>query len=122
MLAVSPDPNGQYPPGQEFTLTISSGKSNVDVPNVVTQTFRRREADARAGRLPGRATFGNDPNAAEGTVLKQTVKAGTKAPKGTHDHADRSQPSRSRPTPPTSEPTETPTTTPSTPTITIPGG
>ncbi len=120
VLAVSPDPSGQYPSGQEFTLTISSGKTNVDVPNVVTQTFDDAKLTLEQAGFRVGQTFGNDQNQAEGTVLNQSVKAGTKAPKGTLITltVNKLQPT----TPPTSEPTETPTTTPSTPTITIPGG
>ncbi|RZT14837.1 serine/threonine-protein kinase [Kribbella sp. VKM Ac-2569] len=123
VLAVSPDPTGQYPSGQEFTLTISSGKTNVDVPNVVTQTFDDAKLTLEQAGFRVGQTFGNDQNQAEGTVLNQSVKAGTKAPKGSLITltVNKLQPT----TTPSSTPTESespPPSTPTSPAITIPGG
>jgi beta-lactam-binding protein with PASTA domain/tRNA A-37 threonylcarbamoyl transferase component Bud32 len=119
VLAVSPDPNGQYPSGQVFTLTVSSGKEMVEVPNVITVP-----ADDAADQLKklgfqvGYAT-GQDPNAVDGTVLKQSVKGGTKAPKGSTITLTINQLPENTPTP-----TDTPSNTPgdpNTPPITIGG-
>jgi beta-lactam-binding protein with PASTA domain len=82
VLAVSPDPNGQYPSGQVFTLTVSSGKTNVDVPNVVTQTYDDAKLTLEQAGFRVGLVFGNDQNSADGVVLNQSVKANTKAPKG----------------------------------------
>ncbi|MGW5191593.1 Stk1 family PASTA domain-containing Ser/Thr kinase [Kribbella sp. NPDC004138] len=82
VIAVSPDPTAQYPSGQEFTLTISSGKTEVDVPNVVTQTYDDAKLTLEKAGFQVGYTFGNDQNAPEGTVLQQSVKAGSKAAKG----------------------------------------
>ncbi|TCC11831.1 Stk1 family PASTA domain-containing Ser/Thr kinase [Kribbella soli] len=123
VLAVSPDPNGSYAAGTEFTLTISSGKTNVDVPNVVTQTFDDAKLTLEQAGFRVGQTFGNDQNQAEGTVLNQSVKAGTKAPKGSLITLTVNK--LQEETPPPSTPTETetpPPSTPTTPTITIPGG
>ncbi|HEU4948695.1 MAG TPA: Stk1 family PASTA domain-containing Ser/Thr kinase [Kribbella sp.] len=110
VLAVSPDPNGQYPSGQEFTLTVSSGKEQVEVPNVVTQT--QDDATAALKQLGFRVgyTSGVDPNAADQTVIQQSVKAGTKAPKGSLITLTINNPPQN--TPPPSQPTDTPSSTP----------
>ncbi|MGW6200180.1 Stk1 family PASTA domain-containing Ser/Thr kinase [Kribbella sp. NPDC055110] len=121
VLAVSPDPNGSYAAGTEFTLTISSGKTNIDVPNVVTQTFDDAKLTLEQAGFRVGQTFGNDQNQAEGTVLDQSIKANTKAPKGTLITltVNKLQPT----SPPSSTPTDTPPpSTPTTPAITIPGG
>ncbi|HZX06593.1 Stk1 family PASTA domain-containing Ser/Thr kinase [Kribbella sp.] len=121
VLAVSPDPGGTYPAGTEFTLTVSSGVVQANVPDVVTQTFAdAKQTLEQAGFRVGQ-TFGNDPNAAEGAVLKQSVPANTKAPKGTLVILTTN---KLQPTPPPSSPTPTdnPSGGPSTPVITLPGG
>ncbi|MEU4196730.1 Stk1 family PASTA domain-containing Ser/Thr kinase [Kribbella sp. NPDC026611] len=113
VLSVSPDPGGQYPSGQEFTLTISSGKSNVDVPNVVTQSYDDAKLTLEQAGFRVGYVFGNDPNAADGQVLQQSLKAGTKAPKGSlitltvnkqQDSPPPTNPTNSD-TPPTTDPT-----------------
>ncbi|WP_329483200.1 Stk1 family PASTA domain-containing Ser/Thr kinase [Kribbella sp. NBC_01510] len=120
VLAVSPDPNGQYPSGQEFTLTVSSGKEQVEVPNVVTQV--QDDAAATLKQLGFRVgyTSGVDPSAPDQTVLQQSVKGGTKAPKGSLITLTiNNLPQNS---PPPSQPTDTPSSTPTdTPRITIGG-
>ncbi|MGW6281939.1 Stk1 family PASTA domain-containing Ser/Thr kinase [Kribbella sp. NPDC055071] len=118
VIAVSPDPGQQYPPGQEFTLTISSGKSNVEVPDVVTQVYD--DAKLTLTQLGFRVgyVFGNDPTKADGTVLSQPYPAGTQRPKGslitlTVNKLDEQSP-------PPSGPTDSPPPSgPSTPVITI---
>jgi beta-lactam-binding protein with PASTA domain len=121
VLAVSPDPNGQYPSGQEFTLTISSGKTEVDVPNVVTQSYDDAKLTLEQAGFRVGYVFGNDPNAADGQVLQQSLKANSKAPKGsliTLTVNKQQEPS----SPPPSQPTDTPPpSTPTTPGITIGG-
>jgi serine/threonine-protein kinase len=124
VIQVSPDPGGTYAPGTEFTLTVSNGVVNVDVPNVVTQIADdATKTLTDAGFRVGYASV-DDPNAPDGTVVQQSKKAGTKEPKGTlitltvNNH-------QNTPTPPPSNPTGNPTgnpTDPNTPTITIPGG
>ncbi|WP_329004656.1 Stk1 family PASTA domain-containing Ser/Thr kinase [Kribbella sp. NBC_00709] len=119
VLAVSPDPNGQYPSGQEFTLTVSSGVTNVEVPNVVTVP-----ADDAAKQLKDLGfqvgyKYGNDPNSPDGIVLAQSIPGGTKKPKGTTVTLTVNNPQE--PTPPPSQPTDTPTDNPSSPGITIGG-
>ena len=120
VLAVSPDPNGQYPSGQEFTLTVSSGKQQVEVPSVVTQV--QDDAAATLKQLGFRVGYasGVDPKAPDQTVLQQSVKAGDKAPKGTLIILTiNNLPQNS---PPPSQPTDTPSSTPTdTPRITIGG-
>ncbi|HEY3556363.1 MAG TPA: Stk1 family PASTA domain-containing Ser/Thr kinase [Kribbella sp.] len=121
VIQVSPDPGGTYPPGTEFTLTVSSGVVNVEVPNVVTQIADdATKTLTDAGFRVGYASVDN-PNAPDGTVVQQSVRAGTKAPKGTlitltvNNHQE-------QPTPPPSSPTDTPPpSTPTTPGITIGG-
>ncbi|MFF0266129.1 Stk1 family PASTA domain-containing Ser/Thr kinase [Kribbella sp. NPDC004536] len=121
VISVSPDPGGTYPPGTEFTLTVSNGVVNVEVPNVVTQIADdATKTLTDAGFRVGYASV-DDPNAPDGTVVAQSVKAGTKAPKLTlitltvNNHQDQT-------TPPPSNPTGDPSGGPSTPTITLPGG
>jgi serine/threonine-protein kinase len=121
VLAVSPDPNGQYPSGQEFTLTISSGVTNVEVPNVVTQSYDDAKLTLEQAGFRVGYVFGNDPNAADGQVLQQSLKAGSKAPKKTLITLTvnkQEEPS----SPPPSQPTDTPpASTPTSPGITIGG-
>jgi beta-lactam-binding protein with PASTA domain len=122
VLAVSPDPNGTYAPGTEFTLTVSSGVQQVEVPNVVTQT--QDDATDTLKQLGFRVGYAsaNQPNAADQTVLQQSVKAGTKAPKGTLITLTINNVEES--TPPPSNPTNSetpPTTVPTSPGITIGG-
>ncbi len=115
VLAVSPDPNGQYPSGQEFTLTVSTGEVQVEVPDVVTQV--QDDAASTLKQLGFRVGFANgaDPNAADQTVIQQSVKAGTKAAKGTLitltiNNLPQNTPPPSEPSTP--EPTNTPPITP----------
>ncbi|TDD23776.1 Stk1 family PASTA domain-containing Ser/Thr kinase [Kribbella turkmenica] len=117
VLAVSPDPSGMYPSGTEFTLTVSTGVELVDVPNVVTQLQDDATKTLKdLGFRVGYATA-SDPNAADQTVLKQSVKANTKAPKGslvtlTVNDAGEPTPPPSSPTPSESETPDDPVTPP----------
>ncbi|MGZ0149766.1 Stk1 family PASTA domain-containing Ser/Thr kinase [Kribbella sp. WER1] len=121
VIAVSPDPGGEYPPGTQFTLTVSTGVVQVDVPSVVTQTQDDATNALKALGFRVGYKFANDPNAPDQTVVDQSPKGGTKAPKGdlivltVNNHQD-------QPTPPPSTPTDNPSGGPSTPVITIPGG
>ncbi|TCO24789.1 serine/threonine-protein kinase [Kribbella steppae] len=116
VLAVSPDPTGQYPSGTEFTLTVSSGKEMIEVPNVVTVPQDDATKQLKdLGFQVGYAT-GTDPNAVDQTVIQQSVKANTKAPKGslitlTINDLPESTPSTT-PSPTPSETPEDPTTPP----------
>ncbi|TDW18224.1 Stk1 family PASTA domain-containing Ser/Thr kinase [Kribbella kalugense] len=120
VLSVSPDPNGQYPSGQEFTLTISSGKTNVDVPNVVTQTYDDAKLTLEQAGFRVGLVFGNDQNSADGVVLNQSVKANTKAPKGSLITLTVNKLQEPSSPPPTQTDTPPPST-PTTPGITIGG-
>ncbi|MFG1819193.1 Stk1 family PASTA domain-containing Ser/Thr kinase [Kribbella sp. NPDC049174] len=121
VLAVSPDPSGQYPSGTEFTLTVSSGVEQVEVPNVVTQLQDDATSTLKGlGFRVGYATA-NDPNAADQTVLKQSVKAGSKAPKGTLITLTVNDAEEPSPTPTPSDTESPPPTIPTTPGITIGG-
>ncbi|MET9313248.1 Stk1 family PASTA domain-containing Ser/Thr kinase [Kribbella sp. NPDC003505] len=121
VIAISPDPNGSYASGTEFTLTVSSGVENIEVPNVITQT--QDDATKTLKDLGFRVGYASadNPNAPDQTVLQQSVKGGTKAAKGSlitltiNNHQE-------QPTPPpsSSTPTDTPTD-PNTPPITIGG-
>ncbi|WP_350279891.1 Stk1 family PASTA domain-containing Ser/Thr kinase [Kribbella sp. HUAS MG21] len=120
VVSVDPDPSGSYPAGTEFTLTVSTGVVNVEVPSVVTQTQDDATKTLKdLGFRVGYATADN-PGAPDQTVLKQSVEAGTKAPKGTlitltiNNHEE-------QPTPPPSSTTPTPTDTPPTSLPTTPG-
>ncbi|MFD7153367.1 Stk1 family PASTA domain-containing Ser/Thr kinase [Kribbella sp. NPDC059898] len=121
VIGLNPDAGGTYPPGTEFTLIVSSGVVQVDVPNVVTQTFDDAKLTLEQAGFRVGQTFGNDQNAAEGAVLQQSVKANTKAPKGTLITLTVNK-LQEQPTPPPSTPTDNPSGGPSTPVITIPGG
>ena len=83
VLAVSPDPNGQYPCGPGVHADGVQRQGAGRRPGRRHRPGRRREPTLKKlGFRVGYAT-GEDPNAVEGTVLKQSVKAGNKAPKGT---------------------------------------
>ena len=121
VLAVSPDPNGQYASGSEFTLTVSTGKELVEVPNVVT--VPQDDATQQLKQLGfqvGYAT-GNDPTKVDQTVIRQSVKAGNKVPKGSTITLTINQLPDSPPPTQTPTPTPTPSDTPITPPITIGG-
>ncbi len=89
VLAVSPDPSKKYASGTEFTLTVSSGKVEAEVPQLLNV-----QADDAAAQLKARGfivarKYGEDPNAIDGTVIAQSIEGGKKAPKGTtitHHH------------------------------------
>ncbi|MFI6679736.1 Stk1 family PASTA domain-containing Ser/Thr kinase [Kribbella sp. NPDC050470] len=123
VLAVSPDPSGQYPSGTEFTLTVSSGKEMVEVPNVVTMTFD--DATRALKELGFKVGYdqSQDPSKPDQTVLQQSVKGGTQAAKGSLVTLTINMLPENTPTPtPTPTPTETETPEdPTTPPITIGG-
>lgn len=121
VLKVSPDPGGQYAPGTKFTLTLSTGKVQVEVPNVTTVP----QDDATKTLKDLGLTVGyrqqEDPNAVEETVLAQSIKPGTKVDKGTLITLTIALKPDEPSTPPSTPPTSTPTD-PNTPPITIGGG
>ncbi|TDO67274.1 serine/threonine-protein kinase [Kribbella sp. VKM Ac-2571] len=125
VLAVNPDPNGKYAQGTEFTLTVSSGKQEIEVPNVVTVPVDDATKQLKDLGFQVGYKYGNDPNSPDQTVLEQSVPGGTKKPKGTTITLTVNNPQQPTKTPPSSTPTESETPPPSTPTspaITIPGG
>jgi serine/threonine-protein kinase len=113
VVSISPDAGGQYAPGTRFTLTLSSGSVKVEVPDVTTQI----QDDAtntlkQLGLTVGYLQDNSDPNAVEGTVIKQSVKAGSKVAKGTKVvltiATAPTEPSNTPSTTPSTTPTETP--------------
>jgi eukaryotic-like serine/threonine-protein kinase len=121
VLAVNPDPNGTYAQGTEFTLTISSGKQEIEVPNVVTVPVDDATKQLKDLGFQVGYKYGNDPNSPDQTVLEQSVPGGTKKPKGTTITLTVNNPQQPSKTPPPSEPSNTPSETPDTPGITIGG-
>jgi hypothetical protein len=121
VLAVNPDPAGQYPSGTEFTLTVSTGKELVEVPNVVTVPVEdATEQLKKLGFTVGYAN-GQDPSKVDQTVLAQSLTANKKYPKGTTITLTINNLPEETPTPtPTPTPTDTPED-PTTPPITIGG-
>ncbi|MFI5734473.1 Stk1 family PASTA domain-containing Ser/Thr kinase [Kribbella sp. NPDC051587] len=82
VLDISPDPSKKYGSGTTFTLTVSSGKVMVEVPNLLTASADDAIAQLKAkGFVPGQK-YGEDPNSPDGTVLAQSVEGGKTAPKG----------------------------------------
>ncbi|MFI7059992.1 Stk1 family PASTA domain-containing Ser/Thr kinase [Kribbella sp. NPDC050124] len=123
VLAVSPDPSGEYPSGTEFTLTVSSGKEMVEVPNVVTMT--QDDATKTLKDLGFKVGYeqAEDPGKPDQTVLQQSVKANSQAAKGTLVTLTINNLPENTP-PPTETPSTTPSETPgdpNTPPITIGG-
>ncbi|MEU4390949.1 Stk1 family PASTA domain-containing Ser/Thr kinase [Kribbella sp. NPDC023855] len=116
VIAIDPGPDQQYPKGQRFTLTVSTGQVEVKVPDVVTLSRADAEQQLKAvGLTVGILNDDSNPDAAEGTVTKQSVKAETKVKEGTKVTlwiAIKPTPSN----------TPSPTDTPITPPITIGGG
>ncbi|QNE19918.1 Stk1 family PASTA domain-containing Ser/Thr kinase [Kribbella qitaiheensis] len=112
VVSISPDAGGQYAPGTRFTLTLSSGSVKVEVPDVTTRnqddaTQALKALGLVVGYLSAPTT---DPTIAEGTVVKQSVKAGSKVDKGTKvvlSIATKVEPTD----PPSSTPTDPPSTT-----------
>ncbi|WP_433164046.1 Stk1 family PASTA domain-containing Ser/Thr kinase [Kribbella sp. CA-247076] len=122
VLAVSPDPGGQYPSGTEFTLTVSTGKELVEVPDVVTMVQDEATRTLKeAGFKVGYGEQAQDPSKPDQTVLRQSVKPGTKVAKGSLITLTVNSLPENTPTPtPTPTPTDTPDD-PVTPPITIGG-
>ena len=119
VVSISPDANGQYAPGTKFTLTISSGSVKVEVPDVTAQIQDDATNALKAVGLTVGYAQQEDPNAVEGTVVKQSIAPKTKVAKGTKVIITIAV----TPAEPTPTPTPTPTDTPSeTPTIGLPGG
>ncbi|GAB3941290.1 Stk1 family PASTA domain-containing Ser/Thr kinase [Kribbella albertanoniae] len=82
VLAVSPDPDKKYGSGTTFTLTVSSGKVMVEVPQLLTVPADDAIAQLKARGFVVGQKYGEDPNAVDGTVLAQSVEGGKTAPKG----------------------------------------
>ena len=105
--------------GSTVTLTVSSGK--VTVPDVVGKT-RNEASDALAERGLTVKTEFAESSETEGTVLKQSVKGGTKVDDGATITITVAQPPAPTPTtqtPTTTTPPPTTTTTPAIPTTPI---
>jgi serine/threonine protein kinase/beta-lactam-binding protein with PASTA domain len=83
VLNISPDPSSKYPSGQTFTLTISTGNVRVQVPDVTTQTKADATNTLKALGLNVGYSQLPDPNAVEGTVIKQSITPRTSVDKGT---------------------------------------
>jgi beta-lactam-binding protein with PASTA domain len=116
VVSISPDAGGQYAPGTRFTLTLSSGSVKVEVPDVTTQIQDDATNTLKGlGLTVGYLQDSSDPNAVEGTVVKQSVKAGSKVAKGTKVVLTIA-------TAPTETPTPTPTPTPTDTNTPIIGG
>ncbi|WP_433013018.1 Stk1 family PASTA domain-containing Ser/Thr kinase [Kribbella sp. CA-294648] len=116
VIKIDPGPDQQYPKGQRFTLTVSTGQTEVTVPDVVTLTRADAEKELKAlGLTVGILNDDTNPNAVEDTVTKQSVKAETKVKQGTKVTLYIAV----KPTPTN---TPSPTETPITPPITIGGG
>jgi serine/threonine-protein kinase len=121
VLSVSPDPNGSYASGTEFTLTVSSGREMVEVPNVVTVPVE--DATAQLKKLGFTVGYenGQDPSKVDQTVLAQSLTANKQYPKGSTITLTVNNLPEQTPTPSeTPTPTETPED-PTTPPITIGG-
>ncbi|MDX3001340.1 Stk1 family PASTA domain-containing Ser/Thr kinase [Kribbella solani] len=124
VIEVSPDPSGSYAPGTQFTLTVSSGVVNVEVPSVITQT--QDDATAALKALGFRVGYSSvdDPSKPDQTVVAQSKAAGTQQPKGTlitltiNNHQQESPPPTGGPT---GQPTGEPSGGPTSPGITIGG-
>ncbi|HEY0695376.1 MAG TPA: Stk1 family PASTA domain-containing Ser/Thr kinase [Kribbella sp.] len=122
VLNISPDPSSKYPAGTVFTLTISTGNVKVSVPDVTNQT--RADATNALKKLGLNVGYAQltvtDPNAVEGTVIKQSIAPTTKVDKGTKVTITIAV----KPTPTSPSPTQSPSGDPSsnpTATITLPG-
>ncbi|MEV8377405.1 Stk1 family PASTA domain-containing Ser/Thr kinase [Kribbella sp. NPDC056861] len=109
VVAIDPGPDQQYPKGQRFTLTISTGQVEVPVPDVTTLSKADAEQQLKAlGLTVGFVNDDTNPTAPEGTVTKQSVKDGTKVKEGTKVILSIAT-KRTEPTPtPTPTPTDTP--------------
>ncbi|WBQ05427.1 Stk1 family PASTA domain-containing Ser/Thr kinase [Kribbella sp. CA-293567] len=117
VIGIEPGPDQQYPKGQRFTLTISTGQVEVTVPDVAALSKADAEKQLKElGLTVGLINDDTNPAAPEGTVTKQSVKAGSKVKEGTKVILSIA----TKPSPPPSSPT--PTDTPYTPPITIGGG
>jgi serine/threonine-protein kinase len=116
VIKIEPGPDQQYPKGERFTLTVSTGQVEVTVPDVLTVSKADAEKQLKAlGLTVGIVNDDTNPDAAEGTVTKQSIKAGTKVKEGT-------KVTLSIAVKPTPSNTPSPTDTPISPPITIGGG
>jgi eukaryotic-like serine/threonine-protein kinase len=82
VISTSP-PNGNVvAAGSQVVLIVSSGKPQVQVPDVKHDTVSQAEAALQAAGFQVQQQTDNGSNAAPNTVVKQDPKAGSKAPKG----------------------------------------
>jgi beta-lactam-binding protein with PASTA domain/tRNA A-37 threonylcarbamoyl transferase component Bud32 len=82
VISTSP-PNGNVvAAGSQVVLIVSSGKPQVQVPDVKHDTVSQAEATLQAAGFQVQQQTDNGSNAAPNTVVKQDPKAGSKAPKG----------------------------------------
>lgn len=118
VLKITPGDTGQFAAGTKFTLTVSTGITEVPVPDVRTQTKDdATKALKDLGLNVGYVQDTSDPNAVEGTVTKQSIAPNVRVKEGTKVTL-----SIAAKTEPSETPSNTPSETPNTPPITIGGG
>ncbi len=82
VISTSP-PNGNVvPAGSQVVLVVSSGKQQVQVPDVKHDTVSQAQATLRAAGFQVQQQTDNSSTAAPNTVVKQDPKAGSMAAKG----------------------------------------
>src|SRR5205085_11574746 len=80
VLDQQPDPGAQLAPGDTVTLTVSSGPTQVEVPDVREGTLKLATQELQAqGLALGTVTQQPDESHAEGTVIDQSPAPGEKA-------------------------------------------
>ncbi|WP_157630427.1 Stk1 family PASTA domain-containing Ser/Thr kinase [Kribbella catacumbae] len=114
VIGIEPGQDGQYPKGTRFTLTISTGQVEVQIPDVTNQT--KEDATKTLKDLGLNVAYINDdsnPAAVEGTVTRISPKPGTKVKEGTKvTLAIATKPTQPSTTPSPSETPEDPATPP----------
>ncbi len=86
VISTSP-PNGNVvPAGSQVILIVSSGKQQVQVPDVKHDTVSQAEATLRAAGFQVQQQTDNSSTAAANTVVKQDPKGGSQAAEGQHGH------------------------------------
>jgi eukaryotic-like serine/threonine-protein kinase len=82
VLATTPPPGAEVPPGSAVELTVSA-QAQATVPRVTGRGLAAaKQALAKAGFALGDVRHGSDEDVGDGVVLRQTPAAETKAPAG----------------------------------------
>ncbi len=82
VISQSKEAGEKLPEGSKITIVVSTGPAAFDMPNVVGSAEKTAENTLTSKGLVVTVQYAKDDNVAEGKVIKQSVKSGTKVKKG----------------------------------------